>query len=66
MDLARFGRVLVKVGLGALVVAIAQTLLWPNAPHLVQVSVNYIFAFGFVVGFVPTVGSLIARNWPRW
>ncbi|MCY4448875.1 MAG: hypothetical protein OXE02_08545 [Chloroflexi bacterium] len=61
-----FGGVLVKIGLGALAVAIALTLFWPSAPHLVQVSVNYIFGFGFVVGFVPTASSLISRHWPRW
>lgn len=66
IDLRRCGSVLVRVGLVALGVAIVQTLFWPNAPLLVQNVMNVVFAFGLVTGFVPTVGRLLTRHWPRW
>ncbi len=66
MNLARFGRVLVRVGLAALAIGIAQTLLWPNAPLGVQNVMNVVFFFGVVTGLMPTLASLLARHWPRW
>ncbi len=66
VDLRRCGNFLVRVGLVALGVAVAQTLLWPDAPLAVQNVMNVVFAFGFVTGFVPTVGRLLTRHWPRW
>ncbi len=66
VNLARFGRVVVKVGLAALGVAIAQTLLWPNAPDPVQTAMNVVFFFGVVTGLMPTMASLLSRHWPRW
>ncbi|MYA50049.1 MAG: hypothetical protein F4185_08560 [Chloroflexi bacterium] len=66
VNLARFGRVLVKVGLAALAIGIAQTLLWPNAPDPVQTAMNFVFFFGVVTGLMPTLASLLSRHWPRW
>ena len=65
-NLQRFGRVLVKVGLAALAIAIAQTLLWPNAPGLVQTAMNFVFFFGVVTGLMPALATLLSRHWPRW
>ncbi len=65
-NLQRFGRVLVKVGLAALAIAIAQTLLWPNAPSMVQAAMNFVFFFGVVTGLMPTMANLLSRHWPRW
>ncbi len=65
-NLQRFGRVLVKVGLAALAIAIAQTLLWPNAPDPVQTAMNFVFFFGVVTGLMPTLATLLSRHWPRW
>ena len=66
VNLARFGRVLVRVGLAALAIGIAQTLLWPNAPLAVQNVMNVVFFFGVVTGLMPTLASLLSRHWPRW
>ena len=66
VNLRRCGNVLVKIGLVALGVAIAQTLLWPNAPLAVQNVMNVVFFFGLVTGFMPTVGRLLSRHWPKW
>lgn len=66
VNLARFGRVLVKVGLAALALGVAQTLFWPNAPDLVQTAMNFVFFFGVVTGLMPTMARLLSRHWPRW
>lgn len=66
VNLRRCGNVLVKIGLVALGVAIAQTLFWPNAPLGVQNVINVVFFFGLVTGFMPMVGRLLSRHWPKW